>query len=171
MATTCKLIAKGVLTSSASQIEFTNIPSTPYADLFIVTSLRSAASAPGDDTIVRFNAVTTNYSYRFMSGNGSNAASSSGTLSGALGPYVNAATSTANTFGSGEIYIPNYAGSTNKSVSVTSAQEVNATGAVIYVAASLWANTAAISTVTLLSNSSSNFLAGSSAFLYGITRA
>lgn len=170
MATTCKLIAKTTLGSAASSIEFTNIPGT-YTDLFILTSLRTASSSNGDDTLVRFNSSTTNYSYRFLSGSGITTSSSSGSVTGALGPYANANTSTSNTFGNGEIYIPNYAGSTNKSISVTSAMENNATSAVIYAAASLWSDTSAITTVTIVSNTSSNFAANSSAFLYGITKA
>jgi hypothetical protein len=75
---------------------------------------------------------------------------------------------TASSFSSGEIYIPNYAGSTNKSYSIDSVTEQNATGALAELIAGLWSQTAAITQITL---SSSNFQQYSTAYLYGVSNA
>ena len=169
MATTMKLIAKGVLGASASQIDFTNIPGT-YTDLLLVHSTRSDRSGHANDAVyVKFNTSTANFSVRFLEGNGSSASSS--TASVGFAGQATAANATASTFSSNEVYIPNYAGSTNKSFSVTGVQETNATGAIMDAIAGLWSNTAAITGITVYPSLGANFLSGSSAFLYGITRA
>ena len=165
MATTCKLIQKIVLGSNAADITFSDIPST-YTDLYIVASARTTRNDAGV-LALRFNGSTTGYSNRFLEGNGSSAASYTDTDA----IIVCGATSTSNTFGSVEIYIPNYAGSTNKSASITSVQETNASGAFIRAHAFLWSNTAAITSVKIQDNTSTNIVSGSAFFLYGITKA
>jgi hypothetical protein len=77
---------------------------------------------------------------------------------------------TANTFGNGELYIPNYAVSANKVMSATSVAENNSTTdgqTRIAADAGLWANTAAITSVTFIPSSGS-IDAGSRFDLYGI---
>jgi hypothetical protein len=78
---------------------------------------------------------------------------------------------TANTFGNGEIYIPNYAGSTQKSVSADAVAENNS-ATYIYSAlnAGLWTGTAAITSIKLLIPSY-NFVQYSTAYLYGVSNA
>jgi hypothetical protein len=87
--------------------------------------------------------------------------------------YVVAASTanTASTFGNCSIYIPNYAGSTNKSMSIEGASESNHSGAGIGAAACLWSSTAAITAIKLFPYHGSNWKSGSSFFLYGITKA
>lgn len=168
MPTTCKLIAKNVLTSSASSVSFSSIPGT-YTDLMLLLSARSdRVTGTTDDAEILFNSSSSNFSYRTLYGNGASALSSS---SASLNLYgvVNNASTTANTFTNGEIYIPNYAGSTNKSFSVSLAHENNNTTAFIWTEAGLWSNTAAITSVTL-DLASGSYVSGSSFFLYGITK-
>lgn len=169
MATTCELIAKTTLGSAASFIEFTSIPGT-HDDLLVLASLRSSRNSGGDNVKLEFNGSTSNLSNRYLYGSGSSAASASSAtaINGIICPDN---FDTANTFGSARIYIPNYAGSTNKSVSAESVQETNATLSYIHIAAGLWANTAAITSLKLLPNTGPNFVTGSSVFLYGITKA
>ena len=170
MATTCKLIAKVTLGSDAANIEFTSIPGT-YTDLLLSVSLRSnRASVNRDDCKMEFNGSSANLSSRVLIGNGSSASSSSD-ASVLYGPPATGSTATASTFGNGYAYIPNYAGSTNKSVSVEGTTESNETTTLIYAVAGLWSNTAAITSIKLLPYSGTNFVTGSSAFLYGITKA
>ena len=172
MATTCKLIAKTTLGSAASFIEFTSIPGT-YTDLYVVGSIRTtrANSDPGADCDLTFNGSTTGYSHRGLNGTGSAATSFTGSGT-AIRAFLNVSSfATSNTFGSWEIYIPNYAGSTNKSVSITSVSETNGTTAYIRSVAGLWENTAAITSLKVSDGNSSNFVTGSSVFLYGITKA
>jgi hypothetical protein len=84
---------------------------------------------------------------------------------------VDGATATANTFGSTEIYIPSYTVSQNKPLSIFSVQENNTSSAFIVCAANLWRNTAAVTSIYLVPNTASNFIATSSFYLYGISNA
>lgn len=171
MATTVKLIAKSVLGSSASSISFTSIPGT-FTDLMLVCSLRSSQADTVGYAGIQFNGDTgSNYSGRYLNGNGSGTpGSASYTSTRIYGQGTGGDSSTSNTFSSMEFYIPNYAGSTNKSVSLTNVNETNATAAYMTIVAGLWSNTAAITQIDLL-YPGYNFLANSSAYLYGITKA
>jgi len=166
MATTYELIAKNVLGSAASSISLSSIPAT-YDDLLLVTSLRSTRSANADNPKLEFNGSSSNYTRRTLTGDGSSAASSTGTT---ITFYCPAATATSDTFSNDSIYIPNYAGSTNKSFSISSTREDNATNSVIAAIAGLWSDTSAISSIALSPNTGPNFSAGSSVYLYGITK-
>lgn len=173
MATTCKLIAKvEVGSGGAANINFTNIPGT-YTDLLVVLSQRndnSGGSAQNIRLNMNINGASTNRSWRRLeSYSGSVVGSDSGTDN--LAGMSPGALVTSSTFSNSEIYIPNYAGSTNKSFSVTSVVENNsATNNSIQLLAALWSSTAAITQLTF-SPGSGNFVQSSSAYLYGITKA
>ena len=179
MPTTMKLIAKNVLGSDTSSVTFSDIPGTGYTDLFVSMSARSDRnSSPSleDSLKIQFNSDTgNNYSSRILYGatNNNNVASAAETSVGYAVCYVVATSNanTASTFGSCGIYIPNYTGSTNKSLSVEGVSEQNGTNAGIGVAACLWSNTAAISAIKLFPYHGSNWKSGSSFFLFGITKA
>jgi len=169
MANTYTLIASntvGVLGSSS--ISFSSIPAT-YTDLLVSTSARTTAVATNQAHWIRFNGDTaTNYSARLLEGNGASAASYTNT--GYTYIYLGeatASTATANTFGSTNAYIPNYAGSTAKSVSVDAVSETNATTAYADLVTGLWTGTAAINSITILPTSG-NFSQYSTFYLYGI---
>jgi len=83
--------------------------------------------------------------------------------------YGSAALDTASTFGNGQVYIPNYAGSNNKSTSADTVSEDNATLAYSALTAGLWSNTAAITSITIAAVT--NFAQYSTAYLYGISNA
>jgi hypothetical protein len=168
MATTCKLIAKANLGSAAADITFTSIPAT-YTDLYLVVSARTAAS---DNVLMQFNGSTTNYTYRIIRGSGSAASSLTNTTFGWSGAAIDLGytTSTADRFASHEAYIPNYAGSTNKSVSTTGAQEDNTTTAYITAGAGLWSDTSAITSIKLYGYNG-NLQANTTAYLFGISKA
>lgn len=156
----------------ASSIDFTSIPAT-YTDLLIKASLRSTVSQTNDYGIIQFNGDTgSNYPWIQLAGNGANASSSSGTSTGALALRYSAANATANTFGNNELYIPNYTGSTYKSISSDTASENNGTAASDAIAslwAGLWNNTAAITSISL-KPASGSFVQYSTATLYGISK-
>ena len=81
---------------------------------------------------------------------------------------ITAASSTSNSFNSGEIYFPNYAGSTNKVLSSTQVQETNsATNNDIIGLAGLVSTTSAINRIDLTTQTG-NFVSGSRFDLYGI---
>ena len=172
MATTCELIAKNVLTGTAADVTFSTIPAT-YDDLWLVCSIRSNRAALEAAMGLRVNGDTgNNYSWRRLQGSGSAASSSSGSSQSDI--FIGAAaanTSTADTFSSLEIYIPNYAGSTNKSVSSTNCHETNGSQAFITAVAGLWSSGSAITSVTVRDADSANFIADSSFYLYGIKKA
>lgn len=167
MATTCKLIAKTTLNNSTNVVYFSNIPQTGYDDLYIVCSARTSNAAIYDGIGVQFNGVSTNLSARYLDGTGSSTATSTSS-SGYCGSICGA-NATANTFGSTEIYIPNYTGSTNKSFSATSNMETNAATSYIDIVAGLWSNTAAITQVAIV-RTNADFVSGSTFYLYGITK-
>ena len=162
---TMSLIATTTLTSSELSIEFTSVPQT-FTDLKLVLSLRGTDSDAASFPVLIFNGISTGSSIRTLSGNGSVAASQS---IGAILFVANGATSTANTFGNAEIYIPNYTASTNKSLSIDSVSENNATVGLQYLIAGDWSNTSSITTLRI-TNTPNSFVAGSTISLYGITK-
>jgi hypothetical protein len=171
MPTTYEAIATVTVGSGgAANIEFTSIPAT-FTDLAVKTSLRTdGSSANGWQSIaLTFNNSTSSYSGILLIGRGdlSPASITSATSSIEFAAYSSDAAATANTFGSNEIYIPNYTSSNNKSVSSDVANENNAARALAGLVAGLWSNSAAITSVKLVPNSGS-FVQHSTATLYGI---
>jgi hypothetical protein len=157
-----KIATVTVGSGGAATIDFTSIPST-YTDLQLVYSGRSTST--GADTALKFNSTTANYSYRILYGNGSSIGTASG--SGGYGGYYNDSTYTANTFSSTSIYIPNYTSSFSKSYSVNTVQETNAAGVNSALQTFLWANSSAITTISI-NPSTGNWAQYSTATLYGI---
>lgn len=164
---TYSLISSVTLSSAGTQIEFTSIPNT-YTDLVLKHSMRTSG-----DTRLRFNGSTSSYSERLLYGQGASAASASNGGSGGWLEWAALANNPVGTsiFGNSEIYIPNYAGSNNKSsLSDNITENSSATGNNIYLDAGLWANSAAITSI-LIYASSGTFAQYSSAYLYGISNA
>jgi len=167
-----KIASVTVGAGGASSIDFTSIPST-YTDLVIKTSVRTDRASGADGLRLRVGngSVDTgsNYSDRYLQGDGASVTSGSDTGATWLVAGISvASTSTASTFSNIEIYFPNYAGSSFKSMSVDGVSENNATTAYTNLAADLWSSTSAINTIKLLSANSANFVQYSTATLYGI---
>jgi hypothetical protein len=157
------LLERTELNASAASVTFANIPQTGYTDLKIVTSTRSTFT--DTPVAVKFNSVTTGYSWRRIYGSGSAASSQSGSDNYFM--YQNISSQTANTFGSGELYIPNYTGNQAKSCSFDSLNENNATAADMFMLAGLNTMTDAITAITFTPLTGS-FVANSTFSLYGI---
>lgn len=169
MATTYTLIS-GVTVGSggAATMSFTSIPST-YTDLVLVTSTRTnRAGNILDELNLTFNSNTSSYTWRRLLGE-SSASSDPGSNRQVI--LSNGSNSTASTFDNSLVYIPNYSSSNNKSFSVDSVMEQNATATARQLIAGLWSNSAAITQIDLTSSSSSNFVEYSTAYLYGISNA
>ena len=167
---TMQLIETKTLGTATTSIEFTSIPQDG-TDLYIVCSLRQVNSAVSSLN-VSFNGVGgTSYSDRTLEGNGSTVGSGNRTsqavirITGVIGSGQ-----TANTFSNIQYYIPNYSGSTNKSVSIDGVTENNATEAFQNIVAGLFSNTAAITSVLFTNGSGTNFVIGSTISLYKITK-
>ena len=166
-----RLIAKNELGSATSTVTFSSVPGT-YTDLYIVITARSSnGNMPGgsSDFIKMALNSTAISSVRYLYGTGS--ATGSATSPSVIG-YLTDNNTTSNTFASIEIYIPNYAGTTAKSVSATSVTENNATAASMAAWAGLYSSvTSAVTSVEFTTNNAANFATGSSFFLYAISRA
>jgi hypothetical protein len=159
------LLERIELNAAAASVTFANIPQSGYTDLKIVVSARGDNATTYVGANLSFNGVTTGFSFREVFGTGSSAGS--GSASAQTAGYFNGSTTTASTFSNFEIYIPNYTSNSNKSYSVDSVVENNATASLADMLAGLWSNTAAISSITL-TPSPGNFVANSTFSLYGI---
>jgi hypothetical protein len=163
-----KIQSVTVTGATAANMEFTNIPGT-FDDIVVLISARTNRTVyVGDALLASFNGSTSNFTGRYLIGDGSSV--SSGTD---VPRYFGAAptsAATTSTFGNVLVYIPNYAGSTNKSFSVDSVTEHNGTDGYQTLIAGLWSNTAAITSITITPNIGTALLQHSSATLYGIKR-
>ncbi len=169
MPSTYTLIASNVLSTTAASVTFSAIPST-YTDLEVRFSARSSNAAVNGFVVFTLNGNTADYSETRIEWDGS-----------AVGSYrrsnasdiqllaINGASSTADTFSSHSIYLPSYTASQFKPSSVSFNREQNATGGYLGALAGLWRNTAAVTSLTI-TNNSGNFVAGSSFYLYGISK-
>jgi len=171
MAANYVLIEKiSVGAAGASSVTFSGIPQTGYTDLVVKCSVRSdRASSLNSYMRLYPNGSSTSITLRALTGNGSSAGSQTESAAGAYVGEINAITSTASTFSSVDIYLPNYAGSTNKSYSVDAVMENNATTAYSALVADLWSNTSAITSIQLL-DALGNFVQGSTFYLYGVAK-
>jgi hypothetical protein len=169
MANTYEAIATVTVGSGgAANIEFTSIPAT-YTDLLVKYSLRDNLTASGEsnNATISFNGSSANGTNKELYGNGSSAASAS--LSNVKVDYHSTANATANTFGSAELYIPNYTSANNKSSSSDGVAENNGSAALMALDANLWSQTAAITSISIAA-AGANFVQYSTATLYGIKK-
>jgi hypothetical protein len=161
-----KLIESKTLGTAAASIEFTSIPQDA-TDLYFLFSFRSSTNV--DYIGIAFNGSTSNFTFRQLTGDGSVAGSGSGS-DNLLSATTVQSSYTANTFSNCSLYIPNYTSSNNKSFSMDTVLENNSTATQMTLKANLWSNTAAITSVTFTAQAGANFVAGSTASLYGITK-
>jgi hypothetical protein len=146
-------------------ITFSSIPQT-YTDLLLKLSIRGDSNSYREIWI-NPNGSTANGTGLFVAGTGST--TTNGTVSRfEVGDWSTPPLATANTFGSAEAYIPNYTGSSNKSMSSDAATENNATAAYASLQAALWSNSAAITSIDIVLAVSALFVQYSTAYLYGI---
>jgi hypothetical protein len=169
MATTYEAIATVTVgAGGASNIEFTSIAAT-FTDLALLLSARQSV-AGGTNVNMKFNGSSSGYTNRnIISAAGTVASESSvlGTSSIKIGFIPENVNYTTSTFSNQLVYIPNYAGSNNKSVSTDNAMENNSTSVYFGLFAGLWSNTSAITSIALTCENG-NFVQYSTATLYGI---
>jgi hypothetical protein len=177
MATTYTLIEKVTTTNNQASVTLGSggtIPQT-YTDLKVLVSTRSVAGGQGADSMrMTFNGASTNFESQTLYGTGSSFGAFGGVTSWGFGGAVEGAIFTASTFSSTDIYLPNYTTSNFKSWSSDCVTENNATESYQYIAAGLWANTAAITYITFSvdpGNGATGFAANSTFSLYGIKNA
>ena len=168
---TMTLIETQTLATATSAIEFTSIPQDG-TDLLLVFSCRANQAATYVDTGVRINGDTgINYLRRLLYGLGSGSGATASDTQPYIGwAYSTGTASTSNTFGSSQIYLPNYTSSASKSVSIDAVSENNATEAIQALTSARWTGTAAITTLRIFVPTGENLLTGSMASLYKITK-
>jgi hypothetical protein len=168
MPATYTLIASTTLSTTSTLITFSSIPAT-YTDLVLRFSAR-LGNAGSDDWTIQPNGSNTNGTSRMLYRDGSQISYPPASTSNAslLLGKVPGTSITSNTFGSCEVYIPNYTGSTAKMVSCMSIMENNAVVLqYIHATAGLYNNTTALTSLDVRGGGS-QFVSGSSFFLYGI---
>jgi hypothetical protein len=167
MATTYEAIATVTVTgATAAEIEFTSI-AADWTDLLVKLSLRGTRSATATEIRITVNGSSSTYSNRYLQGSGASASSATYATTYFYCGEASAANATSNTFANAEIYIPNYAGSTNKSVSMDGVQENNDPVAYASLVAGLWSTTSAITSIKI-APAVNDWAQYSSATLYGI---
>jgi hypothetical protein len=171
MPNTYILIASNTLASAVTSVTFSSIPAT-YTDLVVKTSHRTAQfGAVGATSRLSFNGVATvSYSNIGLRQDGATVITTRNFDNNYffIDTAGNGDSATANNFGNTEIYIPSYLASRNKQLYSQFIGESNQNNLTNGQAAFLFRNTSAITSLTLESNSGSNYLVGSSFYLYGI---
>jgi hypothetical protein len=154
--------------TGASSVTFNSIPQTGYTDLVIKVSARATAGGNFASLLIAPNGATTNYTLRWLGDAGGGAVSYTQAAFGANHLfYIPASGATANTFGNGEITIPNYTSSSFKSVSADGANENNTAAIYQGISAGLWSSTAPISSLTFTTGGS--FVQHTTFSLYGVS--
>jgi hypothetical protein len=154
-------------TSPANGVSFNNIPQN-NTDLLILISARSSHTS-FDGLGIYFNGSQSPVSNTSLSGNGSSASSSRST-------YRSVATmpgndSTANSFASVQIYIPNYTSTSFKQILIEGITENNATAVSLVLTSHLSLSNAPITSFMFDSATAGvNQLAQTSVSIYGISR-
>jgi hypothetical protein len=158
-------LATVTLTGSDSSITFSSIPST-YRDLIFVINGTPADTAYPVHAL-RFNSDSgNNYTYVGMTGNGSSAASgSNSSLSFAsLGQAFGIGPGTSSYFSTIAQIMDYSATDKHKTVLVRN----NVSGVGVEAQADRWANTAAITSVTLITSGGAGFATGTTINLFGV---
>jgi hypothetical protein len=162
-----------VPSGGTTSIFFDSIPNT-YDDLLLVFSCRASLGTGFffDDLGLQINGDTgSNYFNTLVRAREGSiqAGSNSGTSVTLYGSPV--VSSTANTFGNGRLYIPDYKSSKVKTMIADGASENNSSNGIqAGIIASTWSNTSIVRSLRILSLNNWGFAQHSSASLYGIRR-
>ena len=151
----------------STSMTFTSIPQT-YTDLTLAVCARSLGGGANATLYLEFNAdVSVFYNGRSFFGTGASVFSGTDTslVQINLGRH-SGSSSTANTFGSTNVLIPNYTGSANKTMSFDSVSENNASDAFQWFGAGRFPKTTAVTSLRLFDNGG-GFAQHSTAYLYG----
>lgn len=158
-------------TNAPTSITFDNIPQSGYTDLKIVASTRVTIANNYSELIMRINGATTNYTCKYLYGlNGAStgaATYTSGYYSRVVG-VSSATNATASAFGNSEFYIHNYTSSNYKVISGQGASETNNANGVEILSTITYANTSAVTSVTIESADVAPFVQYSTFDIYGL---
>ena len=157
-------IATNTLSATATTVTFSSIPQT-YTDLFLVTQTKFTTNSDGFIALQYNSDTGSNYSNTYLLGTGSSAISgrSTGVVSGRIGNGSNSSSE----FSVTNANIQNYSNATTNKTAIARS---NATGSYVSSYVSLWRNTSAITSITIVCDAVT-FAIGSSFTLYGIKAA
>jgi hypothetical protein len=173
MPSTYEPIATTTLGSSSTAVTFSSI-SQSYTDLRIICNVNGVAGSGDYRVGLRFNSDTaTNYSITSLLGNGTTASSTRETSRPFIDNSISIPEDSSGEFGIANYDIMNYSNSsTYKTVlfrqGTVSTTPVNQGSSA---AVGLWRNTAAITSVTVVSITANPLAAGSNFTIYGIKSA
>lgn len=177
MAITFRFIEK--ITSpggGANSVTFGSIPNT-YTDLMLYFSVRvdENSTYPDQGFRITFNGSGSGYSTRLLYGFPPGAPTTGGASNSSQAfsnfYYGTANQAASNTFGNGYAYIPNYLGSNTKTIVSESGGSNDTNSAILAATYGVWANSAAVASLTLSCAGSLRFVANSTFTLYGILKA
>ena len=166
---TYDLLDSLTLSSSASSVTFSSIDQS-YRDLVLVCSVRSS-NANSMIMLLRMNGDSgSNYKWVNMEGDGSNATSVTDFAgSGQQSIWLSANDQTANGSTPNTVIVQFMDFSaTNKHKTILQRSNNAATSGGTYAGAGRWANTAAVTSITLLDFYGYSFISGSTFYLYGV---
>jgi hypothetical protein len=167
MANTFVLIQTQTVSSAVASVTFSSIPAT-YTDLKLLMSVRYSGS--GDTRVyAQFNSAGYNATSKLLYGFGGGTFGSTGYSAGEIAFATSGSGETANTFGSGDIYIPNYTSSNNKVTNSDGANESNTTANAMGWMCAMWSSSATINSIEL-KPASGNWVQYTSFSLYGIKK-
>lgn len=151
-------LATITLSGTDSEVLFDSIPNS-YRDLILVANY-TCSSDTGTVIYLRFNSLSTNGSYRAMRGNGSNAATGSGTDAMLVSWGTGLSTSRANSI----IQVFDYAQTDKHKTSMVRNDDSTLKTEMI---TNRWASTSAVTSISLVPQTNT-FAAGSTFSLWGV---
>jgi len=159
-----------------NSVTFSSIPQG-FTDLVLKMSLRDGSTSGSNGATwgltINNDVSNASYSQTRLFGTGSSVGSgNAANLYYNDTAYFPNTVFTSNTFGSSEVYIPNYTGSNYKSFIVDSVTENNSSAAYTQMIAGLWRNTSAINTLNIYDSGSGSYVLAqySKISLYGVLR-
>jgi hypothetical protein len=158
------LIQKQVAVGTVGSLNFSGIPQT-FSHLMLII----AGPSSGQDNVVYLTVngdSGSNYSFSYLSGNGS--AATSGNSAGSSTAIPVAVLTNGTGAGSAQVMLPNYATATPQSITASLAQITPSVGFLGQVTSGLWA-TGTPAAITSIQLSCSSFAAGAIASLYGLS--
>ena len=163
-----ELISSQILTSSASSVTFSSIPSD-YKHLQVRALVQTSNGNYNGELNVQFNGVGgTSYSHHALWGNGGSVISDGTTSTDGIERIYVTGSTTASVFGAVIIDILDYS-STNKNTTVRSLNGYAGSNGEIHLTSGMFNNTAAVTSITFDSASAAqNLQSGSRFSLYGV---
>ena len=160
-------LATTTLSSTASSVTFSNIPSG-YKHLQLRYILRDSYAANVDFTTVKFNGATSGYAWHYLRGNGVAAQASAGTSASSIRVgFITYGSDTADIFGAGIMDILDYSSTTKyKTMRNLNGADTNGAG-LAALSSGLYQSTDAITSITFESAGTA-YVANSTFALYGV---